>query len=180
MAYWHTQSQELLNQPLIFRYYWHSDSGSGASSCWHINTNCRILQERHILRYYWPRFRYFLCTASYAVHSMFLKRFLSCLTPCARSGSCGSFGFLHSKQLSLRNSGCWALVWGLSQCLQDWQWDWAQLAHWDLCERECGSVRKANKSHCICGTPQGSDKRHRILLMRNSLLRCCWWKFCYL
>jgi hypothetical protein len=179
MAYWHTQDQEPLKQPFIFRYYWHSGSGSGASSCWHINTNSRILQERHILRYYWPRFRYFLCTASYAVHSRFLKRFLSCLTPCTRSGSCGSFGFLHSKQLSLRNSGCWALVEGLSQCVHDWQCDLDQLTALGFMREGLRLFKNGKQTPLLCGTPQSSDKRHRTLFMRNSLLPCCWCKFCY-
>jgi hypothetical protein len=152
MAYWHAQDQETLKQPRMFSYYWHNGSGAGGSSCWHVNTNLRILQERHILRYYWPRFRYFLCTASYAVHSMFLKRFLSCLTPCTRSGSCGSFGFLHSKQLSLHNSGCSERLWEdcRSACITG-SAAWRKLQHWDLrvCERDCVSVRMANKSRCV-------------------------------
>lgn len=38
---------------------------------------------------------------------------------------------------------------GLSHCVHDRQCALAQLAARDLCERDCLSVRMANKSHCI-------------------------------
>lgn len=37
-----------------------------------------------------PKFKYFLCTVSYGVHSIFFKRLFSCRPPC--SGSSDSFG----------------------------------------------------------------------------------------
>lgn len=43
-----------------------------------------------------PKLKYFLCTVSYAVHSMFLNRPCSCL--CIMSWSCGSFGLLEIRK----------------------------------------------------------------------------------
>lgn len=44
-----------------------------------------------------PKLKYFLCTVSYAVHSIFLNRPCSCL--CSMSWSWGSFGLLKKKKL---------------------------------------------------------------------------------